>query len=149
MKKNMLNLSLILTFVLIGIVIFWFLNPTVDNKDFDLMYRVSNCNKNFYDERKNNDTIYTFNNDIFINSNNYRLILHSLDYPNDKEKIIIVKEGIGKTREYRVANITYKDKFGKYSPIKIEIINDSIFIYQISDIPQNNLNLMYKGFRMN
>jgi len=130
--------------MVIGVIFYWYSNPSIDSKDFDLEFRVSSEGKNFYKERneKIEASKFTYNNEKYFNDvDKYGLIIHSLDIVKGNEKIIIVYDSLSTNINFKVANITYKSKSGKYSPLMIKHKNDSVFIIQIG--VKNNL--MYKG----
>lgn len=143
--KNIKYIIVIGVLIFIGVSIYWFYNPTIYHKDFDLEFRVSNKGKNFYKERnkKIEKQKFTFNDERYINdSDKYELIIHSLDIIEGKEKIIIVCDKL--SNDSRIANITYKDETSKYYPIKIEHKEDSIFIIQnLEDKYENKI--IFKG----
>ncbi|OJX31252.1 MAG: hypothetical protein BGO86_05025 [Chryseobacterium sp. 36-9] len=144
-KKNIKYSLLVVLLMIIGIIVYWYYNPTVDDRDFDLEFRVSNEGKDFYKERnkKIERTKFTYNGEKYFNDlDKYELIIYSLDFIKGKEKIIIVYNSLKMNNDFKVANITYRDKAGKYFPLKIEHKNDSIFIIQ--QIGTEN-NLIYKG----
>lgn len=138
--------SLSVLFIIItGLLVYWYYNPSVDNRDFDLEFRVSNENKNFHKERnkKIDPKNFTYNNEKYINDvDKYELTIHSLDIINGNERIIIVMDSLDKKHDFKVANITYKDKNGKNSSPIIEHRNDSVFIFQNI---LNETNLLFKG----
>lgn len=135
---------IIILLMIISLIIYWYYNPTINDKDFDLEFRASNEGKDFSKER--NEKIetkkFTYTDERYFNDvDNYELIIHSLDIIKGKEKIIIVYDSLKTNDDFKIANITYKDKMGMYSPLKIEHKDDSIFIIQIG----NENNLMFKG----
>lgn len=146
MAKKYIKYSLLaVLLVIISLIIYWYYNPTIDNKDFDLEFRVSNDGKDFYKER--NKKIewrrFTYNDERYLNDvDKYELIIHSLDIIKGKEKIIIVCDSLKTNNDFKIANITYKDETGKYFPLKIEHKNDSIFIIQQTGVENN---LIFKG----
>lgn len=148
-KKPWLKYILILPCMLIGIFIYWYLNPTIENQDFHLQYLLSDPNKNFYKERNSNFSKekYTYNNEIYSNDiEKYKLTIHSIDFTEFGEKILIVTDYFDKNM--REVNLTYKNKEGIYTPVEIIKSNDTIFIYQLLEIPNIHKNLIYKGYRM-
>jgi hypothetical protein len=149
-KKSWLKYILILPFVLIGIFIYWYLNPTNENLDFHLQHLLSDPQKNFYKERNLNfnKEKYTYNNEIYTNSiEKYKLIIHSIDFTEFGEKILIITDYFN--NNVREVNLTYKNKNGTYTPVEIIKSNDTIFIYQLSEIPNIHKYLIYKGYRIN
>ncbi|WDF46456.1 hypothetical protein PQ459_16330 [Chryseobacterium sp. KACC 21268] len=147
-KKYTKYVSVIILLMIIGLIVYSYYNPNIDDKDFDLEFRISNGEKDFYKQRnkKIETRKFTYNDERYFNYvDNYELIIHSLDIIEGKEKIIILKDSIDTNDDFKIANITYKDKAGKYLPIKIEHKNDSIFIIQIG----NENNLMFKGVSSN
>ncbi|MEJ8606431.1 hypothetical protein JSO56_05770 [Riemerella anatipestifer] len=146
MAKKYIKYSLLaILLVIIGVIVYWYYNPTIDDKDFDLEFRVSNEGKGFYKER--NKKIewkrFTYNDERYFNDvDKNELIIHSLDIIKGKEKIIIVYDSLKTNNDFKIANITYKDETGKYSPLIIKHKNDSIFIIQIG---VTNNHLMFKG----
>jgi len=75
------------------------------------------------------------------------LIIHSIDFTKFGEKILIVTDYFN--NNVREVNLTYKNKNGTYTPVEIIKSNDTIFIYQLSEIPNIHKNLIYKGYRIN
>lgn len=149
-KKSYLKYVLILPLILIGIFIYWYSNPTIEDKDFHLQHLLSDPNKNFYNERNPNFSKekYTCNNEIYVNSKEkYKLIIHSIDFTEFGEKILIVSDYFDKN--IREVNLTYKNRKGKYTPVEIIKSKDTIFIYQLLDIPNIHKKLAYKGCRVN
>lgn len=127
-------------FLLISLIIYGYLNPAVGNKDFDLEFRVSNEEENFYRERneKIDKKRFTCNDERYFNdADQYELILHSLDFVGEEEKIIIVQDRLHANNHFKTANITYKDEAGEYSPLTIEHKNDSVFIIQQVGVENN------------
>lgn len=136
--------------MLIGIFIYWYLNPTIEDQDFHLQSLLSDPNKNFYKERNQsfNKEKYTYNNEIYSNNiEKYKLTIHSLDFTEFGEKILIVTDYFDKN--IREVNLTYKNKKRIYTPVEIIKSNDTIFIYQLLEIPNIHKNLIYKGYRIN
>lgn len=114
---------LVVLSLIISLFVYWYYNPTIDNKDFDLEFRVSNEGKDFYKERNKKIEIkkFTFNGERYLNDvDKYELIIHSLEVIEGKEKIIIVCDSLKKSNDFKIANITYKDETSKYFPLKIE-----------------------------
>lgn len=145
--ENKIKYSIAIVIIIItSIITYWYFNPTISNKDFHLEYEVSNSNENFYNARDTNvsEEKYTFNNEIYYNKvSKYRLTLYSLDFSNKGERIIIVTDySYGKNK--RVANITYKDRLGNFSPIIIHKDKDSVFIIQNLENVSNN-NIIFEG----
>lgn len=94
---------IILPFILTGIVIYWYLNPSIDDEDFHLENFLSDPNKNFYNERNSNFSKkeYTYNNETYYNNNEKYNILFT--------SIIIFKPINGCTKEkYRYCIFTKK-----------------------------------------
>ena len=148
-KKSWLKYILLLPFILIGLFIYSFLNPTIENEDFHLQYLLSDPNKDFYKERNNDisEEKYTFNNEIYSNNiEKYKIIIHSIDFTEYGEKILIITDYFDENK--RIANLTYKNKEGIYSPEEITKSNDSVFIYQLLEIPNIHKKLIYKGCRI-
>jgi hypothetical protein len=146
-KKNIKYTAAIILLMLVSIIIYWYFNPTIDNEDFHLQYEVANYDKDFYSLRnkKINAKEYTYNNETYFSSvEKYKLTLHSLDITNNTEKIIIVTDYLDGKKNKRIANITYKDKSGNFSPIIIKHEGDSVFIIQsLEGISTDNI--MFKG----
>lgn len=146
MIKKYIKYSLLaILLMIVSLIVYWYYNPTIDNEDFDLEFRVSNEGKDFYKERnkKIEKRSFTFNDKRYLNDvDKYELIIHSLDIKKGKEKIIIVCDSLKTNNDFKIANITYKDETGKYFPIKIEHKNDSIFIIQQIGVENN---LIFKG----
>lgn len=148
-KKTFLKYVLILPFILIGIFIYWYLNPTIEDQDFHLQYLLSDPDKDFYDERNPSfrNEKYTYNNEIYSNDiEKYRLTIHSLDFTEFGEKILIITDNFDKN--IRDVNLTYRNKKGIYTPVEIKKSNDTIFIYQLLEIPKIHKKLIYKGYRI-
>jgi hypothetical protein len=149
MTKKYIKYSLLLVlFMITSLFVYWYFNPSVDNEDFDLEFRVSNEGTDFYKERnkKIEKRKFTYNDERYTNDiDKYELTIHSLDIINGKEKIIIVCDSLKTNSNFKTANITYRNQAGIYLPLKIEHKNDSIFIIQIG--AENNL--IYKGKRRN
>jgi len=149
-EKSGLKYILVLPFILIiGIFIYWYLNPSIDNEDFHLQYLLSDPNTNFYEIRNRNISTekFTYNNEIYSNNTEgYKLIIHSIDFTKLGEKILIVTDYFDK--KTRITNLTYKSKNGTYNPVEIFRDNDSIFIYQLSEDPKIDKHLMFKGNRI-
>jgi len=149
-EKSGLKYILVLPFILIiGIFIYWYLNPSIDNEDFHLQYLLSDPNTNFYEIRNQNISTrkFTYNNEIYSNNTEgYKLTIHSIDFTKLGEKILIVTDYFDK--KTRITNLTYKSKNGTYNPIEIFRNNDSIFIYQLSEDPKIDKHLMFKGNRI-
>ncbi|HAR73478.1 MAG TPA: hypothetical protein DCR77_08750 [Flavobacteriaceae bacterium] len=148
MIKNIKYIIVILILIFIGLNIYWYYNPTIDNKDFDLEFKISNEGMDFYKERNKKIDIknFTFNDERYLNNiDKYELIIHSLDIIQRKERIIIVCNDLTMNNNFKIANITYKDETGKYSPLKIKNKNDSIFIIQQIGIENN---LIFKGIKL-
>lgn len=141
-KMKIVSVPLLL---LISLIVYWYYNPTIEDRDFDLEFSVSNEDKNFYKERnkKIDGTRFTYNDERYFNdADQYELIIHSLDFVGKEEKIIIVQDRLHTNDHFKTANITYKDEAGEYSPLKIERKNDSIFIIQ--QIGNEN-NVIFEG----
>lgn len=149
-EKSGLKYILVLPFILIiGIFIYWYLNPSIDNEDFHLQYLLSDPNTNFYEIRNQNISTrkFTYNNEIYSNNTEgYKLTIHSIDFTKLGEKILIVTDYFDK--KTRITNLTYKSKNGTYKPVEIFRSNDSIFIYQLSEDPKIDKHLMFKGNRI-
>ncbi|WP_294322269.1 hypothetical protein [uncultured Chryseobacterium sp.] len=146
-KKYIKYSLLIIVLIVLSVIGYWYYNPTIDNKDFDLEFRVSNETKNFYEERnkKIERRRFTYNDERYFNNvDKCELIIHSLDIIKGKERIIIVHNYLRKNN-LKKANIIYKDETGRYSPLKIEHKNDSVFIIQQIGVENN---LIFKGKRM-
>lgn len=147
--KIMKSGLVIILLTVIGIGLYWYINPRINNKDFHLAYEVSNYKMNFFDARnkKINNDKYTFNNAIYYNEiNNYKLTIHSLDFIKKDEKIIIVTEYLDKNKKHRVANITHKNEDSRYSPIKIRQKKDSVFIIQnLEHFNEKKENVIFEG----
>ena len=144
-KKYIKYGLLIVLLIIISLFVYWYYNPTIDNKDFDLEFRVSNEGKDFYKERNKKIEMrkFTFNDERYFNDvDKYELIIHSLDIIEGKEKIIIVCDSLKTNKNFKIANITYKDETSEYFPLKIEHINDSIFIIQQIGVENN---IIFKG----
>ena len=110
-KKLWLKYILILPFILIGVFIYWYLNPSIEDKDFHLQYLLSDPNKDFYKERNLNISKekYTYNNEIYSNNiERYKIIIHSIDFTEYGEKILIITDYFDENK--RIANLTYKNK---------------------------------------
>ncbi len=132
--------------MLIGIFIYWYLNPTIEDQDFHLQSLLSDPNKNFYKERNQsfNKEKYTYNNEIYSNNiEKYKLTIHSLEFTEFGEKILIVTDYFDKN--IREVNLTYKNKKRIYTPVEIIKSNDTIFIYQLLEIPNIHKKLIFKG----
>ena len=148
MRKTYLKYILIIPCLLIGIFFYWYLNPTNEDQDFHLQYLLSNPNNNFYKERNSNFSKekYTYNNEIYSNSiEKYKLIIHSIDFTELGEKVLIVTDYFD--NNLREVNFTYLNKNGIYTPFEIIKSNDTIYIYQLLDIPNNHKNLIYYGYK--
>lgn len=148
MKKKKLKYSLtIILLMLISVVIYGYFNPTINNKDFHLEYEVANHGKDFYSLRneKINAKKYTYNKETyFSNVEKYKITLHSLDITNNGERIMIVTDDLDGKKNRRIANITYKDQSGNFSPIAIKHERDSVFIIQ-SLVDGSTGHIMFKG----
>lgn len=146
-KKNIKYSLAIILLMTIGVIIYGYFNPAVNNKDFHLQYEVANHGKDFYSLRnkKINPKQYTYNNETYFSRvEKYQLTLHSLEMTNRGEKIIIVTDDLEGKNNKRIANITYKDKSGNFSPIAIKHEKDSIFIIQsLGD--DSTGHIMFKG----
>lgn len=46
----------------------------------------------------------------YSHDNNYKIILHSVDITDNRERIIIVTDYLGGKKNKRIANITYMDR---------------------------------------
>lgn len=118
-EKSGLKYILVLQFILIiGIFIYWYLNPSIDNEDFHLQYLLSDPNTNFYEIRNQNISTekFTYNNEIYSNNTEgYKLTIHSIDFTKLGEKILIVTDYFDK--KTRNVNLTYKSKYGTYNPV--------------------------------
>lgn len=148
MRKTYLKYILIISCLLIGIFFYWYLNPTNEDQDFHLQYLLSDPNNNFYKERNSNFSKekYTYNNEIYSNDiEKYKLIIHSIDFTEFGEKVLIITDYFD--NNLREVNLTYINKKGIYTPIEIIKSNDTIYIYQLLDIPNNHKNLIYKGYK--
>lgn len=149
-EKSGLKYILVLPFILIvGIFIYWYLNPSIDNEDFHLQYLLSDGDKNFYEFRNQNinQEKFTYNNEMYSNNiEGYKLIIYSIDFTKFGEKILIITDSFDK--KTRNVNLTYKDKNGIYSPLEIVKNNDSILINQISEDPKIDKHLVFKGCRI-
>jgi len=146
-KKNIKYSVVIILLMMMSIIIYWYFNPTIDNKDFHLQYEVANDDKDFYSIRnkKIDPKKYTYNNETYFSRvEKYKLTLHSLDITNNGERIMIVTDYLEGKNNKRIANITYKDKSGNFSPMLIKHERDSVFIIQsLGDSPAGNI--MFKG----
>jgi len=148
-KKSWLKYILILSSILIGVFIFWYINPSIEDEDFHLQYVLSDPNKDFYKERNINlsKEKYTYNNEVYSNNiEGYKLIIHSIDFTEFGEKILIITDYFDENK--RIANLTYKNKNGIYTPVEITRSIDSVFIYQILEIPNIHKHILYKGYRI-
>ena len=148
MGKKSIKYSLaIILLMTIGVIIYWYFNPAVSDKDFHLQYEIANHGKDFYSLRneKINPKEYTYNHETYFSRvEKYQLTLHSLDMTNNGERIIIVTDDLAGKSSERIANITYKDKSGNFSPIAIKHERDSVFIIQsLGDHATDHI--MFKG----
>jgi len=140
MVKKVIKLSLLIFILIVTwIGVYWFFNPTIYNKDFHLEYRVANSGVNFSSLR--NEKIekgrFTYSNNTYLNDKSkYKLSIHSLDFLNKKEKIIIVSDDLN--TGHKNAIVTYKNQDGSFAPIGIKSKGDSIFIVQFLDIGNSN-----------
>lgn len=135
----------IILVILLSLFLYNYFNPQSDNEDFNLEFTVSNEGKDFYKERNKNveKEQYTYNDEKYFNDDDhYQLIIHSLDIKEGKERIIIVLDSLNKNSDFRIANITYKDESGEYSPVIIEHKKDSVYIIQIGTVDNS---LMFKA----
>lgn len=150
---NRLNLKyiILLVFILVlmiagSLIIYWYCNPNIKNTDFHLEYQIAKSEINFHNARDKDieKNKYSYNDDIYYNKiQNYRLTIHSLEYTEKGEKIVIITDYLDH-KTPRSANITYKKEFGDFDPIIIKKNKDSIFIIQkLDNFPEDNI--MYKG----
>ncbi|WP_343530992.1 hypothetical protein [Pedobacter sp.] len=146
-KKNIKYSVAIILLMMMSMIIYWYFNPTIHNKDFHLQYEVANADKDFYSIRnkKIDPKKYTYNNEIYFSRvERYKLTLHSLDITNNGERIMIVTDYLEEKNNKRIVNITYKDKSGNFSPIIIKHKRDSVFIIQsLGSVSTDNI--MFKG----
>ena len=134
---------------LIGLNIYSYLNPTIYDEDFDLQYTLSDKKNDFYKERNNDISKekYTYNNEIYINNiERYKIIVHSIDYTEKGEKILIITDKFDDNIRY--VNLAYKNNNEMYTQNEIIKSKDSIFIYQLCDNQFSPRNLVFKGFRI-
>lgn len=125
-----------------------YLNPTVYNKDFDLMYRISNSDKNFHDERNKNinANLFTFNNSTYFNDlTKTKLIIHSLDIIDGNERIIFIKEFKGSTSITKQPLLEYRNKNGIFANFDIRYNGDSIIIYDKTAL---NAGIYFQGIEL-
>ncbi len=143
---------IIMLFIVTGVTLYWWNNPSIDNKDFHLEYEVSNNNMDFYSARnkKIGKDKFTYNDQRYCNEiDEYKLVIHSLDFENNIEKIIIVIEYLDENIKHRTANVTYKNKDGKFSPIQIKNKKDSIFVIQnLEYLEHPSRNIIFEGKEM-
>ena len=142
-------LVLIFVSIVVFLITYLYLNPSIDNKDFDLEYKISNGKKK-YDEDRNNsysDKDYTFNHMMYCNEiDGKKLIIHSLDKDDDgKERVVFVV--IDVKEKYPSATIDYLEHNNDFSLFKIKYKADSIFLWEKQSTIQENEELFFKGKR--
>ncbi|RKS96623.1 hypothetical protein [Chryseobacterium defluvii] len=147
MKKKMIYIYLIIGFLPIFIVVYMYLNPSIDNKDFDLEYRISRGEKKYAKARNNNysDNDYRFNHLGYCNDlEGRKLIIHSLDKEsNGKERVIFVVKDAGE--KFPTATIDYFGPNNNFNLFKIKYVADSIFIWKKKSVVQEKEELFFKG----
>lgn len=131
MRKKVLYIILIINSLIISIFIYWYLNPSIDNTDFDIEYKISSGKKT-YDELRNKkytEQEYSFNHQTYYNNNERtKLIIHSLDKDKVKgEKVIFVIEN--SIKKPPIGIIDYLNKNNELHIFRIKYKTDSIFLY--------------------
>lgn len=117
-------------FLLISLIVYWYYNPVVDDNDFNLEFRVSDEDKDFYTGKNKNidKRRFTYNNERYFNdTDKYELVIHSLDITQGRERIIIVYEKVND--DSKIANITYRIKPVNIHrlPLNVKMIQSSPF----------------------
>lgn len=150
MKQILIYIIGLIIFLFISIIVYWYFNPTIDNKDFDIEYKISNNITKYYKERnyRYSDDVYTFNHDTYYNKNQDKLIIHSLDKDiiSGKEKVIFIIKR--KSDPYPIAIVDYMDKNNELVFFKIKYKKDTIFLYRKPFLDEKE-SLFFYGIRNN
>lgn len=145
-RKLMIYIFIIISSVSFLAIAYLYLNPSIDNEDFDLEYEVSRGKKEYFEVRNKNyaDSDYNFNNLKYCNHFGISLILHSLDKESDgKEKVIFVLKDPQKKFSYTI--IDYFDTKTNFNIFKIEYLADSVYIWKKRSVVQEKEELFFKG----
>jgi len=113
------------------LVIYMYLNPALNNKDFDLEYNISTGKKK-YDEERNDrysSNEYRFTHIAYCDEiNGKKLIIHSLDKDiSGKERVVFVVNDI--KGKYPSAVIDYLTQNNNFTLFTIRYVGDSILIW--------------------
>lgn len=149
MKKKMIYIFLVVVALIVFLIFYMYLNPSVDNKDFDLEYRVSSGKKDYYKERNSSysDKDYKFNHQSYCNLlDGKKLIIHSLDKEsNGKERVVFLLKDV--REKYPSATIDYLEQNNSFSIFNIKYQGDSIFLWKKPSLIQEKEELFFKGER--
>lgn len=126
------KLYIVIFSFLILLVLFFTLilycNPSIADEDFDLEYKVLNNEKTYFKDRNENIQNFNFNNEFYCNYvNDYKLIIHSLDVINGKERVLFLLERIQQKKIESVQIDYYLDN-QKFLNYKIKLLGDSIYV---------------------
>lgn len=132
--------------MLLSVIIYMYVNPSIDNEDFDLEYKISSGKKNYNEARNKNydDIDYKFNHLNYCNNIGIRLIIHSLDKkPDGRERVIFIVKN--PKEKFPSAIIDYFDTNTNFSLFKIKYVADSIYIWKNISVVQEQEELFFKG----
>lgn len=142
MKISKLYIVLLFFILIISFILFLYCNPSIKDEDFDLEYKVLNNKKTYFEDRNNKIKIddYNFNEILYCNYiNGDKIIIHSLDIINGKERVIFLLEQMKKKEIIAVSiDYYYNNKFLNY---QVNFLNDSIYVWDREKV------LFFKGVR--
>src|SRR5690606_17767820 len=121
MKKKIILYFIIIIIFFVSVISYMYFNPAIDNRDFDIEFKISSGEKDYSKFRNQNYSIneYSFNNQIFCNDfDDTKFIIHSIDREEDgKEKVIFVVSS--RSEKNPIALVDYIDSLNNFRIFRI------------------------------